>query len=382
MREAMTTMRQQNRIADSIESAGKTRRPVVLVACAWTLVLCLAAPLQATRIADVTHLQGRRQNQLVGYGLVIGLPGTGDGGKYAASILQLQAMLQKFDIPVPANALIDTKNVAIVMVEATIPENGVREGDRIDVRVNSTGAAKSLAGGYLVATPLQGPGLDRIFAFANGSVRLPDAKVKTSGVVVQGATMEADVIHNYISEDWEITLVIEDVHASHALASVIAQVINENASEVGQIRKLATALGPKNVAVMIPEEERFNPADFIARIENTELLMPSGEARIVINRQTNTIAIGEGVEIGPAVISHKGMSIMTTQPPPEATVERPIVKEQFAVPIEAPKRGGNAKLRELVDALNQLNVPSNEIIEIVENLHRLGKINAKLVIVE
>jgi flagellar P-ring protein FlgI len=111
--------------------------------------------------------------------------------------------------------------------------------------------------------------------------------------------------------------------------------------------------------------------------------MPNGEARIVINRQTSTIAIGEGVEIGPAVISHKGMSIMTTQPPPEATVERPIVKEQFAAAIEAPKRGtGNAKLRELVDALNQLNVPSNEIIEIVENLHRLGKINAKLVIVE
>jgi flagellar P-ring protein precursor FlgI len=355
----------------------------MLVACAWTLVLCVAAPLQATRVADVTHLQGRRQNQLVGYGLVIGLPGTGDGGKYIASILQLQAMLQKFDIPVPPNALIDTKNVAIVMLEATIPENGVREGDRIDVRVNSTGAAKSLGGGYLVATPLQGPGLDRVFAFANGPVRLPDPKVKTSGIVVQGATMEADVIHNYISEDWEITLVIEDVHASHALASVIAQVINENASEVGQIRKLAAALGPKNVAVIIPEEERSNPADFIARIESTELLMPNGEARIVINRQTSTIAIGEGVEIGPAVISHKGMSIMTTQPPPEATVEQPIVKEQFAAAIEAPKRGaGNAKLRELVDALNQLNVPSNEIIEIVENLHRLGKINAKLVIVE
>ncbi|HVP10115.1 MAG TPA: flagellar basal body P-ring protein FlgI [Phycisphaerae bacterium] len=337
----------------------------------------------ATRVADVTHLQGRRQNQLVGYGLVIGLPGTGDGGKYAASILQLQAMLQKFEISVPANALADTKNVAIVMLEATIPENGVREGDRIDVRVNSTGAAKSLAGGYLVATPLQGPGLDRIFAFANGQVRLPDPKVKTSGVVAQGATMEADVIHNYISENWEVTLVVEDVHASHALASVIAQVINENASEVGRSRELAVACGPKNVVVAIPEEERSNPADFIARIENTELLMPVGEARIVINRQTGTIAIGEGVEIGPAVISHKGMSIMTTQPPPEPTVERPLVKEQFALPIEAPKRNaGNAKLRELVDALNQLNVPSNEIIEIVENLHRLGKINAKLVIVE
>ncbi len=351
--------------------------------CAFALILSLTAPAAATKIADVTHLQGRRQNQLVGYGLVVGLPGTGDGGKYLASILQLQSMLAKFEIPVPASALADTKNVAIVMLEATIPENGVREGDRIDVRVNSTGAAKSLAGGYLVMTPLQGPGLDRIFALASGPVRLPDARIKTSGIIVQGATMEADVIHNYISDDWEITLVIEDVHASHALASVIAQVVNEGASEIGRVRRIATAVGPKNVVVLIPQEERDDPADFIARVEAAELLMPPGEARIVINRQTSTIAVGESVEIGPAVISHKGMSIMTTQPPVEPTVEQPVVQEQHAVGIEAPKRSGNGtKLKDLVDALNQLNVPSNEIIEIVENLHRLGKINAKLVIVE
>jgi flagellar P-ring protein precursor FlgI len=355
------------------------------LAAAWAgaIVLWLAVPVEATRIADVTHLQGRRHNQLLGYGLVTGLAGTGDGGKYLPSILQLQSMLQKFEIPVPASALTDTKNVAVVMLQATIPDNGVREGDRIDVRVNSTGAAKSLAGGYLVSTPLQGPGLDRIFAFASGPVRLPDPKAKTSGVVVQGATMEADVIHNYISDDWEITLVLEDVHASHALASVIAQVINENASEVGQARKIAEAVGPKNVVVMIPEEERGDPVDFIGRVENTELLMPPGEARIVINRQTGTIAIGESVEIGPAVITHNGMSIMTSQPPVEPTADRPLVREEHAVAVETPKRGnGGTKLRDLVETLNQLSVPSSEIIEIVENLHRLGKINGKLVIVE
>jgi len=379
---AMTDRRQSLR-QPRVPSASKKVGRILPSICASALILGLTAPAVATKISDVTHLQGRRQNQLVGYGLVVGLPGTGDGGKYLASILQLQSMLAKFEIPVPPAALADTKNVAIVMLEATIPDNGVREGDRIDVRVNSTGAAKSLAGGYLVMTPLQGPGLDRIFAFASGPVRLPDQKVKTSGIIVQGATMEADVIHNYISDDWEITLVIEDVHASHALASVIAQVINESASEVGQMRRIATAVGPKNVVVAIPQEERVAPADFIARVEAAELLMPPGEARIVINRQTNTIAIGEGVEIGPAVISHKGMSIMTTQPPQAPTPEQPLVQEQHAVGIEAPKRVENGtKLRELVDALNQLNVPSNEIIEIVENLHRLGKINAKLVIVE
>ncbi|QDV89046.1 Flagellar P-ring protein precursor [Phycisphaerae bacterium RAS2] len=352
------------------------------------LLFVTADVAQATRIADVTHLQGRRENRLLGYGLVIGLPGTGDGGKYLASVMQLQAMLAKFEIPVPAAALADTKNVAIVMVEATLPDNGVREGDRIDVRVNSTGSAKSLMGGYLVPTPLQGPGLDRIFAFASGSVRLTDPAVKTSGLVVQGATMEADVIHNYMNEASQITLVIEDVHASHALASVIAQMINESVSEVGQTRRLAEAIGPKNVVVTIPEEERDRPATFIGRIESTELLMPPGEARIVINRKTQTIAIGDGVEVGPAVISHNGMSIMTRQPPPVPTPDAPVVGEQFVAAIQPGNgvAGANdatrAKLQELVDSLNALGVPAKDIIEIVENLHRLGKVTGKLVVVE
>ena len=348
------------------------------------LIIALAAPTAfATRIADVTHLQGRRGNILVGYGLVIGLPGTGDGGKYLASITQLQAMLAKFEIPVPAAALTDTKNVAIVMVEATIPENGVREGDRIDVRVNSSGSSKSIAGGHLVPTPLQGPGLDRIFAFASGQIRTPDPKVKTSGLISGGAIMEADVIHNYISESWEITLVIEDVYASHAMAATIAQIINEDASEVGEIRRIALAVNPKMVIVRIPNGQHDNPADFIARVESMELLMPPGEARVVINRTTGTIVIDEAVEIGPAVISHNGMSIVTTQPPPKPTDEAPVVTENHVASIHSPNREGKgARLKELVDALNQLNVPAPDIIEIVENLHRTGKITGKLVIVE
>lgn len=361
------------------------RRPARSRSIAWPVLIALvaAAPAAATRVADITHLQGRRDNRLVGYGLVIGLPGTGDGGKYLASILQLQSMLSKFEVPVPASALSDTKNVAIVMVEAVLPDNGVREGDRIDVRVNSSGAAKSLLGGHLVPTPLQGPGLDRVFAFAGGPIRLPDPKVKTSGIVVGGATMEADVIHNYIAEDWTISLVLEDVHASFAMASVVAQMINESVSEVGQLRRIARAAGPKEVVVQVPESERFDPAEFIARVESTELLMPPTEARVVINRKTGTIVIDEAVELGPAVIAHNGMSIVTRMPPPKPTDETPVIEEQHAASILAPNPDGRgAKLRELVDALNRLSVPAEDIIEIVESLYRLGKVKGKLVVVE
>lgn len=365
---------------------GLAARAVVAAAC--LLVLGVGEPVAATRISDVTHLKGRRQNTLIGYGLVVGLPGTGDGGKYLPSIMQLASMLDKFEIPVPPGALTDTKNVAIVMVEVTLPDNGVREGDRVDVRVNSTGMAKSLAGGHLVLTPLQGPGLDRIFAFATGRIRLTNPKVKTSGLIVDGATMEEDVIHQYIVHDpqtrtAEFSLVIEDVHASYALASVIAQIINENASEIGQVRRIARAIDPKHVVVRIPEDRFDSSAEFIAGIESTELLMPQGEARIIINRRTQTLVVGEGVEIGPAVIAHKGMTITTTVPEPKPTRAEPLIERKYAMAIDAPKHGRRGtKLRELVDALNQLNVPAKDIIEIVEELYRSGKITGKLVIQE
>jgi flagellar P-ring protein precursor FlgI len=358
------------------------------VLCVLVILLGVAAPASATRIADVTHLKGRRQNKLIGYGLVVGLQGTGDGGKYLPSIMQLASMLEKFEVPVPAGRLTDTKNVAIVMVEAVLPENGVREGDQVDVHVSSTGVCKSLAGGRLVSTPLQGPGLGTIFALASGPIRLSDAKVKTGGVIVGGATMEEDVVHNYLIHNegtgaWEITLVLEDVHASAALASVIAQMINEEASEVGQIRRIARVAGPKNVVVQIPDSELAHPFEFIARIESTELLMPLGEARIVINRKTETIIVGDGVEIGPAVIAHGGMTITTVLPPPKPTAEEPLITQEHAVAINEPRQPRRkAKLRNVVDALNQLNVPAKDIIQIVEELYRSGKVTGKLVIQE
>ena len=358
--------------------SNRLNRGLLPAACLAVAVGAASVPAGATIIADVTHLQGRRQNTLMGYGLVVGLPGTGDGGKYAASIRQLQSMLEKFEVPVTQAELVDTKNVAIVWVEATLPANGVREGDAVDVQVSSVGKAKSLIGGRLIPTPLQGPGLSAIFAFASGTLRVTNLKQKTTAVIVDGAVLEKDVIHNYINNLGEVTLVMEDVHASYALAAVIAQTINEDQSEIGQVRRVAHAIGPKNVVVSIPREYRDNPAEFIGRIENLELLVPQGEGRIVINRRTKTIAIGSGVEIGPAIIAHGGMTIRTMSPPIKPTVENPLVEEKRAVKIGAARRG-NARLQELVDKLNLLNVPAEDIIEIVENLHSTGKIRGKLV---
>lgn len=333
-----------------------------------------------TTIADVSHLKGRRVNTLTGYGLVVGLNGTGDGGKYAPSIRAMVAMLAKFNIPVAVDELGKTKNVALVWVDVTLPENGVREGDRVDVKVSAVGEAKSLMGGRLVTTPLQGPGLDAIFAFASGAVRVTDAKAApTTGTIINGAVMEEDIVHNYINELGQFTLVIEDVHASHALAAVIEQTINEDVSEIGQSRRIALAQGPKNVIVQIPPEYLNDPVSFIGRIENLEMLMPRSESRIVINRRTETITIGADVEIAPTVIVHEGMTITTATPEPVPTPDSPRIDVDHAAGISTETTGGT-KLRELVRRLNLLNVPAKDIIEIIENLYANGQIRGKLVI--
>lgn len=344
-----------------------------------TLCGSIAASAQTT-ISDVTHLKGRRVNTLTGYGLVVGLNGSGDGGKYAPSIRAMVAMLAKFNIPVAVDELGKSKNVALVWVDVTLPDNGVREGDQVDVKLSAVGEAKSLMGGRLVTTPLQGPGLDAIFAFAQGAVRVTDPKNEpTTGTIVNGAVMEEDIVHNYINNLGQITLVVEDVHASHALASVIEQTINEDVSEIGQIRRIAMAQGPKNVLVQIPTEYFSNPVGFIGRIEGLEMLMPRGESRIVINRRTETISIGANVEIAPTVIVHEGMTITTATPTPTPTEDDPRIDVERAVGIGTTGTGGT-KLRELVRRLNLLNVPARDIIEIIENLYANGQIRGKLVV--
>ena len=153
----------------------------------WALllaVLLLACPLEAARIGDVTHLQGRRVNKLTGLGLVTGLKGTGDGGDFAPAIRPLAAFLREMSDPIfTMDELKGAKNVAVVALEVQLPDNGVREGDTLDVQVTAIGAAKSLAGGRLLPSPLQGPAKDvkLIFAFASGPIHLTDSEMPTVG---------------------------------------------------------------------------------------------------------------------------------------------------------------------------------------------------------
>jgi len=388
-----------------------TRWPIVVAVLAVLLgpQVCPAVP----KVGDITHLQGSRTNKLMGIGLVVGLPGTGDGGKYASTIQALARLHQTFANPVVSlEQLKDTKNVAIVQVDATLPKDGVREGDTIDVVVSSLGPAKSLHGGRLVVTPLVGPNPEDtrgVMALASGPLKLEDPEVPTVARISQGATLEQNWIHNYVvpgrelppsvrtkpfifPDELYVTLVIDKPHAEWGIAHTIAQTINSDLG-VGVARtgdpgaegdasdedEMATALDPRTVVVRIPRVDRNNAASFIYRIEKHPLIMPLTEARITIHRASGTIVISGAVEISPVVISHKGLTINTFVPPVKPSPENPRLEEHRFVGLDPQNKGG-AKLRDLVEALNQLQVPAEDRITIVQKLHANGDLHATLIV--
>jgi len=372
----------------------------------WLPVLAVlvgsGTALAVPKIGDITHLQGSRTNKLMGLGLVVGLPGTGDGGKYAPTIQHLAMLHKNFASPVvSAEALREAKNVAIVQVEATLPRDGVREGDRVDVVVSSLGPAKSLRGGRLLLAPLVGPNPDDsrgVMALASGPVQVEDPEVPTVARVSQGATLEQDWIHTYVVLGRElpapvrahegirldepyVTLVIGEPHAEFAIAYTIARTIN---SEVevgtgGTSEPIAIAIDPRTVVVRIPAADRANPAAFLYRVNGYQLIMPLTEARVTIHRASGTIVISGDAEISPAVISHKGLTITTVVPPVRPTAENPQMVTQQFVAIDPENKGG-AKLRDLVDALNQLRVPGSDRITIIQKLHEIGRLHATLIV--
>lgn len=361
-----------------------------LPVAAWflaALAVVLAAPLAAvgvtgTTVRDITHLQGERENELMAVSLVVGLKGTGDG-KIAETMRSQVQMLHRFGLSGANLSGINADNVALVHLTATIPAHGARDGDRLDVRVAAINGAKSLAGGRLIQCPLLGPqarprpgrdGLD--YALASGEVVLEDPTNPTTGLIKLGATMETDFRPQYV-RDGNITLVLDGDHATFAIATTIAKIVNEAEGHFG--RTLARANGPAEIVVTVPTAELARPADFIARLQDLPVLMPSLASRIVINRRTGTIAITGNVRIDPVVFSQRGLTITTVRPNPKPTVRNPEVKtDRFALLAAEPDKPG-ATARELIDAFNQLQVPVEDQIAVIWTLKRTGRLHAEVI---
>jgi flagellar P-ring protein precursor FlgI len=342
-------------------------------------ILSLALLGQAaagTRLKNICHVKGQEENTLQGLGLVVGLNGTGDGGSFLPAIRSLATALQLMGNPLGnggAGELKDARNVAIVLVTATVPGAGAREGDRLDCVVSSIGAAKSLAGGRLFLTPLTGPVVEntRVYAFASGPVQVDHPRFATTGRIHQGCRLEDDFFNAY-QQDGAITLVLDRNHADFQIAQLIAQRINEHFDLQTGGKLIAQALNQGNVKVLIPAQNHDDPVDFIGEVMGLEVLLEADvvpQSRVVINERTGSIVIDGHVEIGTVVVSHRNVVV-------EAGLDLP--SERFVA--VNPSREQTAELKALIEALNAVKVPTDDIIDIIKGLERSGKLYARLII--
>lgn len=343
------------------------------------LLLATTAGADAARVADITRLGGQRTNVLTGFGLVVGLKGTGDGGDFLPAIRPLVGMLSKLGNNAQVIDLKNAQNIAIVMLTAVVPSEGVHAGDHLDVRVTSFGAATSLRGGVLFVSPMQGPMPDKPqppLALSAGPVVIEDPTSPTVGVVAGGCVMEETLAARAI-DNGQFTLVLDEASAGWPVSSMMATVINQSEGDGDAL--LATAVDGKNVVVTIPPAERARPDSFVARVQRLQLPQINTEARVVLNERTGSIILTGDVEVSPVVISHNGLTISTIDPKPIPTRQRPVAGKKDVVTIDTVKQGG-AKLQDLALAFDQLKVPPADRVAIVKELYRSGHLHAKLVV--
>jgi flagellar P-ring protein precursor FlgI len=354
------------------------------------LLLLPAAPGAAgTRVGDLARAQGVRDNQLVGYGLVVGLTGTGD--KSAGFAMQsVSTMLEALGITVPPSD-VSVRNVAAVIVTATLPPFA-KAGSRIDVTVSSLGDAKSLKGGVLVQSPLRAAD-GAIYAVAQGSVSLGGFGAEgvqgnqetvnhlTVGRIPSGALVEREVPADFVLDGRiRLTLQQPDFATARSLADAVEEVCGPGAAE---------ALDAATVAVSCPDSTRDGAVRFLARLEALTIT-PGGRARVVINERTGTIVAGGQVTIQPVAIAHGNLSIRVgtetgvAQPLPFAQGETAIITESE---IDMASEGGQftlleqgTSLNEIARALNAMGVSSRDMIAIFQAIKEAGALQAELVV--
>jgi flagellar P-ring protein FlgI len=353
-----------------------------LAALSLACALCLSprTALARPRLENICTVAGQHEQKLIGMGLIVGLKGSGDGGKFLPMINALGSALAQLNNPASGPTdLKDASNVALVLIEATVPANGIRKGQRLDCFVNSIGAAKSLRGGRLMMSPIGGQRVDddRVMGIASGAVLIEDAAIMTSGKVPQGVIVTEDVVNTFI-ENNRFRLLLDTDHSSFQSASEVARVVNADISFEANGRLLARAIGPGVVEVTLPEQYAHDPMQFIAQVLDVGIDNPHTQARVVVNSKSGTVIVTGEVEISPVVISHKNLSV-TVGPVEEQAPAEAVPGVGFVSLMDQQARQSPQRLKALVDALNQLKVPTSDVIEIIKDLHRSGKLHAVLI---
>lgn len=348
------------------------------------------ASATTVRVKDIAHVNGIRDNQLVGYGLVTGLANTGDNSR--STQITNQNLLNNLGTTIENFNDIKKGNSAAVIVTAIVPPFA-KNGDRIDVIVSSMADAKSLEGGILIQTQLKAPN-GEVVAVAQGPVSVGGTEqsangssvrtaITTSGRIPGGAIVERD-INTTIGDESGIKLVLNK--PDYTMVSRITQAINTNLGR-------AQAIDGNTIQVYVPENFQNDRVAYLSMVENLVVTMNDNPAKVVINERTGTIVIGNEVKLLPAAIAHGGLtvSISTTydvsQPNPFApnmaqtvvtpTSEISVTKGQGRV-IELP---ANSNLSQLVRALNTIGVAPVDLISILQALKAAGSLQATIEII-
>lgn len=361
-----------------------------------TAILCITlisstvfAESAVTRIKDIAKVQGVRSNQLMGYGLVVGLQGTGDSDKISHMINSTVSMLRTFGITVDTSSW-KTNTVAAVMVTATLPPF-VREGDTIDVTVSAMGNAKSIQGGTLIQTPLRAAN-GEVYAVAQGAVstggfvaggggNTAQKNFPTVGTTVNGAIVEKTV-EDDIGARGQLSLSLSN--ADFTTATRVANAIN---SAYGGIAHAANA---GRIDIRVPNYYRTNVVEFISTIEEMNI-KPDNVAKIVFNERTGTIVMGGDVSVDECAITQGGLSIKVTSEQ-SAAGGGPFsfggsvklnntdteVQEQSANSIVMPP---TTNVNDIIGALNSVGATPRDCISILQALKAAGAIHAVIEII-
>ena len=363
---------------------------VRLILASLLALVSLAAPARADRIKDLGGFQGIRSNQLTGYGVVVGLPGTGDDN-LEYTVQSLKAVASRFGLQLPPGANPGMKNAAVVLITAELPPFA-KPGQRLDITVASMGKAKSLRGGSLVLTPLLGAD-NQIYAMAQGNLAVGGlgaegadgskivVNVPSTGRIPEGATVERAVATGFDSSPM---LTFNLARSDFTTAQNVAQAIN---AKFGF--GTAQAIDGVSVAVRAPQGADVR-ATLMSTIENLDATSAEPSAKVIVNARTGTVVINSAVRVGPAAVTHGKLTVRIdenqriSQPAPFSQGQTALEKKSN-VSIEEEKKpmfliNPGPKLADIVKAVNAIGASPADLVAILEALKEAGSLKAELIV--
>lgn len=368
---------------------GVTMKRIFFIA---VVLMLLPYTVQATRIKDIASFDGVRDNQLIGYGLVVGLNGSGDSDQTKFPVQTLTNLLERSGVSIRRTD-ITVKNIAAVMVTATLPPLA-KQGTRLDVLVSSMGDAKSLAGGTLLMTPLKG-GDGQIYAVAQGAISTSSFSYggqaastqknhPTAGRVPDGALVERELPY-VLSNRSQLRLNLH--RPDFTTASRIASVIN------GRFQgSIATCKDPGSVVLSVPDKYQGNTVEFAAALESLQV-QPDMPAKVVLNERTGTIVIGNDIRISTIAVAHGNLTLTiketpkVSQPEPFSRGGETVVVPRTTVKVNEEKGNGlfivkeGANIGDVVKALNAIGVTPRDLIGIMQAIKAAGALQGELEII-